>query len=100
MTIKIAIDIKKLKFGRKIPSEVYLLLPLYENWNRFITKKFPIEALLEMIDSSVRSRGEVEYDKQNCLQHQKTRVWLIYSKWVLPPIATVHKLVHNKKFSN
>ncbi len=37
--------------------------------NRSISKKFPIKTLLEMIDSSERSLGEVEYDKQNWLQH-------------------------------
>ncbi len=31
---------------------------LYMNWS--ITKTFPIETLVEMIDSSVRSAGEVE----------------------------------------
>ena len=73
MTIKIAIGIKKPKFGWKIPSEVYLALPLYKNWNRPIAKKFSIEALLEIMDSSVRSLGEVEYDNQNWLWHQKTQ---------------------------
>jgi len=31
---------------------------LYMNWS--ITKNFPIETVMEMIDSSVRSPGEVE----------------------------------------
>ena len=53
-------------------SEVYLLLPLHIN--RSITKKFPIETLLEMIDSSVRSFAEVEYNNQSSLQHQKIQV--------------------------
>ncbi len=43
---------------RKIRSEVYLLLPLYIN--RSITKKFPIKKLLGIMDSSVKSLGEVE----------------------------------------
>ena len=64
------------------------------------TKNFPIKTLLEMIDSSVKSLGDVEYDKQNCLQHQEIRVWLKNSKCVLPSIATVHKSVHTKKDSN
>jgi hypothetical protein len=40
---------------------------LHINWS--IRKRFPIETLLKMIDSSVRSLGEVEYDNQNGLQH-------------------------------
>ena len=63
MTIEILYNIKKFKFGRKIRSEGYFLLPLYINWS--VTKKFPIKALSEMIDSSVKSLGEVEYDNQN-----------------------------------
>ena len=35
--------------------------------NQSLTKKFPIETFLEMIDSSVKSPGEFEYDYQNCL---------------------------------
>jgi hypothetical protein len=57
-------------FDRKVGSEMCVVLPLFIN--RSITKNFPIETLLERIDSSVRSSGEFEYDKQNCLQHQKT----------------------------
>ena len=55
---KIAYDIKKTKYGRKIHNEVNLLLALYIN--RSLTKNFPIEKLLEMMDSSVESLGEVE----------------------------------------
>ena len=51
-----------------------------------------------MIGSSVKYTGEVEYDKQNWLQHQKTQAWPKNSKWGLNPIATVHKSVHIKKF--
>ena len=47
-------------------------LPLYKN--RLITKKFPIKTLLEMIDSGIKILEEVEYDKQNSLQHQKSPV--------------------------
>ena len=43
-------------------------------------KKFLVETFLKMIDSGVKSLGEVEYDKQNCLQHQKIRVWRKNSK--------------------
>ena len=57
---------------KKVRSEGYLQLPLYIN--RSVTKKFPIETLSEMIDSSVRSLWEVEYDQQNLLQRQKTQV--------------------------
>ena len=42
--------------------------------NQSLTKKFPIETLLEMIDSSVLSLGEFNYD------HQKTQVWPENSK--------------------
>ena len=58
MISKISYNIKKTKFGRKIRNEVNLLLALYINQS--ITKKFPTEKLLEMMDSSVRSLGEVE----------------------------------------
>ena len=44
----------------KSRSEVYLVLPLYIN--RSITKIFLIKTILEMIDSSVKSLGVVEYD--------------------------------------
>ena len=45
--------------------------PLYITW--FLTKKFPIEMFLEMMDSSVKNLGEVEYDNQNCLKLKKTQ---------------------------
>ncbi len=35
---------------------------------------FPIKILLKMIDSSIKNPGEVEHEKQNCLQLQKTEV--------------------------
>ena len=54
---------------RKVRSEVYVLLLLYINWS--ITKKFPTEILLKMMDSSVKSLGEIEYDNQNCLKHKE-----------------------------
>ena len=49
MISKIVYNIKKPQFSRKIQSAGYLLLPLHIN--RFLTKKFPIKTLLEMIDS-------------------------------------------------
>jgi len=52
MTIKIVYDIKKQQLGRKIGIEGYFLRPPYKNWNRSIIKKFPIETLSEMIDST------------------------------------------------
>jgi len=58
MISKTGYIVKKIKFCRKTRSEVYVLLLLYINWS--ITKKFLIETLLEMIDPSVRSPGEVE----------------------------------------
>ncbi len=58
-----------------------------------------------MVDSGVRNPGEVEYDKQNCLQHQKTLVWpeiliLLAFTIVQLTIAIVRKFVSNKKVSN
>ena len=37
-------------------------------------KKLPTKHILKTIDSNVKNTGEVEYDNQNCLQHQKTPV--------------------------
>ena len=51
---------------------LYLLLPLYMNWS--ITKYFPIETFLKIIDSSVKNPGEVEYDNENCVRYQKILV--------------------------
>ncbi len=68
MISRIAYNIKKTQVWLKNRSEVYLPLPLHINQS--ITKKFPIDTLLETIDSSVRSLGEVEYDKHNRVQHQ------------------------------
>ncbi len=72
MISRISYNIKKSKFGRNIRSEVNLRLLLFIN--RSITKKFLINRLLEIINSSVSSHGEFEYDKQNWLQHQITLV--------------------------
>ena len=54
----------------KIRSEDYLLLPPYINWSK--TKISQTKTLLQMIDYSVRNPGEVEHDKQNWLQLQRT----------------------------
>ena len=59
MTIKIAIDNKKPKFGRKIQSEFYLPLPLCIN--RSITKNFLIKTISEMIDSTCLRFFILEY---------------------------------------
>ena len=58
MISKTDFNFKEHKLGRK--SEVYLFLLLYIN--RSITKHFPIEILLEMMDSSVKNLEKVEYD--------------------------------------
>ena len=50
--------------------------------------------------SSVSNPGEVEYDKQKRLKRQKIQVLPKNLRWGLPPIATVHKAVHNKKGPN
>ena len=102
MIRKTSYNIKKTEFSRRIRSEVYLFLALYTN--RSITKKFSIETLLKTIDSSVRSHGEVEYNKQNCLQHQKTpvrqksrsEVYLplaLYINWSIPKKFLIETLV-------
>ena len=44
--------------------------------NHIATKTFPTKTLSKMIDSSVKNLGEVEYDNQNSLQHQKIQVRL------------------------
>jgi hypothetical protein len=69
MTSKIVYNIKIHQLGRKTRSAGYLLLPLYKN--RCITKKFPIKKVLEMMDSGIKNHAKVEYDKQNCVQHDK-----------------------------
>ena len=65
MMSKVTYDIKKPQFGRKIRSEVHLLMTLHIN--RSITKYFPIKAHMEIMDSSVKKLEEAEYDKQNWL---------------------------------
>ena len=44
-----------------------------------------------MIDSSVRNLGKFEYDKQNCLQHHKTQVWMKNLKRGLSLSFPLHK---------
>ena len=53
-----------------------------------------------MMDSSVKNRGEFEYDKQNRLQRQKNHSSAEKLKGGSPTIATVHKSPHNKKVAN
>ncbi len=60
---------EKIQSGRKIRSEGYILWPQFKN--RSITKKFLIRTYLEMIDSNIKNHGEVEYDKENCVQRGK-----------------------------
>ena len=54
-------------------AHVYLMLLLYTNQS--IKFFFSIEILLEMVDSSVKSHGEAEYDIQICLRYQEIQVW-------------------------
>ena len=56
---------KNSKWG--LSSKILLL----RNINRSRTKKFLIETILDMIDSSMKNPGEDEYDKQNWLERQK-----------------------------
>ena len=98
MISKISYNIKKTKFGRKIRNEVNLLLALYINQS--ITKKFPTEKRLEMMDSSVRSLGEVESAISSRVLIRKFFVMDRFSEKFEVHIATVHKSVPNKKFPN
>ena len=68
--------------------------------NRVAQNKFPTEKLSEMIDSGIENSGKVEYDKQISLQRQKIIVQPEISKWGLPRIVTVRKLVRKKKVPN
>ena len=72
MISKIGYNIRKPKFGRKIRSEVHLLMPLHIN--RSITKYFPIKTHFKIMHSSVKNLRKVEHDEQNWLRHQKTPV--------------------------
>ena len=65
MMSEIAHDIKKTQFGRKIRSEIHLLMPFHIN--RSITKYFSIKTHMETMNSGVKNLGEAEYDKQNWL---------------------------------
>ena len=73
-------NIKKTKFRQIIQSEVYFLLLL--RMNRSITKKFPIETLLEMIDSSIRNLGKAEYDRYNRLQQHVAKLRSRWLQWI------------------
>ena len=70
--------------------------------NRSLTKNFPIETLLEMIDSSVKSPGEVESLTFTRVLIRKFLVMdrFMYSgngRWIF---GTVPKSVPNKKVPN
>ena len=73
MISKTGYNIKIPKFNRKNWSEGHLHLSLFIN--RSVAKKFPTRRFLRTVDSSVRNPGEVEYDKQNRLQRQKSQAW-------------------------
>ncbi len=60
MLSKTSYNIKKLKFGWKMGSELYHLLPLYKIRNESISKKFPIKTISERTDSSIKNLGQVE----------------------------------------
>ena len=49
-----------------------------------------------MIDSSVRNLGKLEHDKQNCLQHHKTKSLTEKFEVRITSIANEHKSVHKK----
>jgi len=68
------------KFRQIIQSEVYFLLLL--RMNRSITNKFPIETLLEMIDSSIKNLGKAEYDRHNRLQHHVAKLRSRWLQWI------------------
>jgi hypothetical protein len=67
--------------------------------NRSITKKFPIKLVFQMMDSSIKNIGEFQYDKWNCLWHQKTLTWPKNLKWGLLSIAIGHKSADYKKIN-
>ena len=100
MTFKFDYDIKKSKFCQKIRIVVYVLMLLYMNWS--ITKNFPIETLVEMIDSSVRSPGEVESItfKGVLIRNFFVMDRFMYSGNSRLIFGTVHKSVPNKKVPN
>ena len=75
-----------------------ILLPLYIN--RSITKIFPIETVVEMIDSSVRSLGEVESIISRSVLIGNFLVRDQFSEKFEVHIATVHKSLPNKTFPN
>ena len=73
---------------------------LYMNWS--ITKNFPIETLFKMIDSSVRSPGEVESITFKSVLIRKCFVMdrFMNSGNSRQIFGTVHKSVPNKKVPN
>ena len=82
MIIKIAYDIKKPKFGRKIQvrfTEVYLWLPL--NINRSATKKFPIKTITKRTDSSIKTLRKSNLSFPEVFQLETFCYGPIYVKW-------------------
>ena len=94
--IQISLRYQEIHVWPKFRSEVYLFLLLYIN--RSITKRFPTEKLLEMMDSSVRNLGEVESIISRSVLIRKFFVMDQFSEKFEVHIATVRKSVHNKKF--
>ncbi len=52
-------------------DNTYSIVTVYEN--PIATKKLPTKTLLKIIDSNVRKLGEVKYDNQRYLPHQKPK---------------------------
>ena len=96
--IQICLRYQEIQVWPKFRSEVYLFLLLYIN--RSITKKFPSKKLLEMMNSSVRNLGEVESIISRSVLIRNCFVMDQFSERFEVHIATVHELVHNKKFPN
>ena len=66
--------------------------------NPVATKNFPTKMLLKMVDSSVKSLGELEYDNQNSLQHLKIQVRQKNFNWGLPLLPLHKNRSRTKKF--
>ena len=102
-------NFRKIKFDELLVSYtqtsqyIYPTVTMYGN--PVATKKFLIKTLSKMINSSVKNPAKVEYDKQNCLQYQKTLAWpksfiLFVFSIVQLTIALTPKFVFNKKVPN
>ena len=106
MISKIVYNFRKIKFDELLVSCTQTSQYTYPRvtvfGNTVATKKFSIKSLSEMANSSVKNPGKVEYDKQNCLQYQKTLAWpksfiLFVFSIVQLTIALVQKFVFNEK---